>query len=177
MLFFLFVLFGVHLNGNGLTDLLGPPPKNRRAVGKTALWGLAIACLSIAIAFLIYTLLGHFYKDSEPPTTLPRSLIELLLFCGSSLITGFSEEVTFRGYLLKQTYYFNRNNMVFALFVQAALFTMAHGLNQTAAGVADKMIFSLLLGWVTIKRKSLLPAILAHGVGNALIGVLAFYVR
>jgi len=176
LLFFLFVLFGVHLNGNGLRDLLGPRPKNWREVGVTALWGLALACLSIAIAYFISVVFGHFYKN-EPPAIGPRNLVELLLFFGLSITTGFWEELTFRGYLLKQIYYFNGNNIVFALLVQAALFTIAHGLNQTAAGVADKMIFGLLLGWVTILRKSLLPAIIAHGVGNALLGAIAFYLK
>jgi len=175
LLFFLFMLFGIHLNGNEIKDLLGPWPRDSVKLSSAAFWGLCTGCLSIGIAFCIYLLLGRFYRGSEPGIA-PRNLAELLLFFATSLTSGFWEEFTFRGYLLRQIYFFNRN-LALAVLLQAAFFTLAHGPNQTFAGVTDKMIFSVLMAWITIRCKSLLPAIIAHAFGNAILGLLAFSAR
>lgn len=74
---------------------------------------------------------------------------------------------------MKQIYSLN-GNITLALLLQGAIFSVAHGLNQTLVGVADKIVFSLLLGWVTISRKSLVPAIIAHASSNAFAGFMAF---
>lgn len=159
-----------------LRDVLGLRPKNWEEIGASVLWGLAVGCASIIIALCLHTVFGPFYTGSGPPSHAPQSLAGLFLFFGASISAGFLEEFIFRGYLLKQIYSLN-GNMTLALLLQAALFAVGHGLHQTPVGVFDKIIFSLLLGWMTIWRKSLLPAIIAHASSNALIGLIAFAIK
>ena len=168
----LFSLFGVHLNGNRLGNIFGLLPTNWREIAVSTLLGLAVGCASVLIALFLIINFGPFYRGDASHAA-PQTLSALFLFFAASVSTGISEEFTFRGYLLKQIYSLN-GNMMLALLLQGAIFALAHGLNQTPAGVTDKIAFSLLLGMVTIWRKSLVPAIVAHASSNAFAGLMAF---
>lgn len=80
LVFVLFALFGVHLHGNRLGDVLGIRPTTWRQIAISALWGLAIGCASIVIAlFLIIINFGRFYRGDEPYAA-PQTLSGLFLF-------------------------------------------------------------------------------------------------
>ena len=85
---------------------------------------------------------------------------------------GFCEELTFRGYLTRQ---FNAwtGSRVFAVVLQGVAFGLAHGYYQRVMLVI--MVQGWLLGLFAYWRKSLRPGMLAHGLQDAIGGLVAFF--
>jgi membrane protease YdiL (CAAX protease family) len=102
-------------------------------------------------------------------TFLPRQWFEILLWIGVSISAGICEEVVFRGYFQRQFEAFTRSKWV-ALFLQAALFGIAHGYQGLEACVKIA-IFGALYGLLALWRGSLRPGIIAHGGGDILSGI------
>jgi len=100
---------------------------------------------------------------------LPRRWGEILLWIGVSVSAGICEEVVFRGYFQRQFGAFTRSKWT-ALFLQAALFGIAHGYQGVEACVKIA-IFGALYGLLALWRGSLRPGMIAHGGGDILSGI------
>ena len=59
------------------------------------------------------------------------------------------------------------------IVVQAILFSIAHGYHQTVAEIAYKFTFGLVMGWVVVKRKTVLPTVVAHSITDITAGIIS----
>jgi membrane protease YdiL (CAAX protease family) len=100
---------------------------------------------------------------------LPQRGLEILLWVGVSISAGFCEELVFRGYFQKQFAALTHSRWI-ALFLQAALFGIAHGY-QGIEACMKIACFGALFGLLAIWRGSLRPGMMAHAVGNVLSGI------
>jgi len=145
-----------------------------RLLGQRKSSDIGIAALSwvifIGTAAFIRLAVGRF--DNSSYRILPQTAKELIAFLPFVVFVGVAEELLFRGYLQTQFSFFTHSRVV-GLVVQATVFSLAHGYTQTIAGFLDKFILGLLLGTIVLWRKSLFPAILAHVLLNASVGILS----
>ena len=102
-------------------------------------------------------------------TFLPRQWYEVLLWVGVSVSAGICEEVVFRGYFQRQFEVFVRSKWI-ALFLQAALFGIAHGY-QGVEACMKITVFGALYGLLALWRGSLRPGMIAHGASDILSGI------
>jgi hypothetical protein len=100
----------------------------------------------------------------------PQSGLEVALWICLSATAGFCEEVLFRGYFQMQFTRLLRNRWA-ALVVVSALFGLGHGYEG-----AQRMLLIALLGLsfglMSIARKSLRPAMMAHTLQDTVSGLL-----
>jgi uncharacterized protein len=137
--------------------------------------GLAVGFIVVAIPLV--GLLGHLMGGDAAGTVanvVPRTGVELAVFLALAATASFAEELIFRGYLIRQFYAWT-GSRVFAVFLQGVLFGLAHGFYHSHMLVI--VVEGWLLGAFVIWRRSLLPAMLAHGLQDTLGGFLAFFGR
>lgn len=135
--------------------------------------------IGIAVAFLVLTVpvvgvlvhLAFGNTNSHLAQMTPKTPLELCVWVVLSATGGFCEEIIFRGYLSRQFSGWT-NSPVVGLIAQAVLFGLAHGYYHGAMVVImlDGLFYGLLARW----RKSLRPGMLAHGLQDAVGGLLAY---
>jgi membrane protease YdiL (CAAX protease family) len=105
----------------------------------------------------------------------PQSMLEIGLWIGLSASAGICEEILFRGYLQMQFTRLLRNRWS-ALIVASILFGLSHGYEG-----AQRMVLIALLGAVlgvlSLARKSLRPAMMAHTLQDTISGLLLRTIR
>ena len=107
--------------------------------------------------------------------SLPPKLVQILIVVSLAVSAGFCEEVICRGYFLQQFLRWSDSKAV-AVGLQASLFSLAHGSNQTPMGFVHKFLLGVLFGVVAVRRHSLIPGIIAHAGVNSMIGIAAVLV-
>lgn len=128
----------------------------------------AISCIGVGIVSgVIYTLYSTLLSimgisipapDFSMPTGNP---FMLALFLGYVCILGpILEEIIFRGFILKSMQRFEN---LTAIIVTSILFSMFH-LNLVQ--FVPPILIGLVLGFITVKSKSLIPSIIAHIFNN-----------
>lgn len=90
-----------------------------------------------------------------------------LAFLVAALSAGFVEEFVFRGYLQRQCQALCGNTIVASL-LQVLLFTQGH-FYQGWVRLIPVMLIGIVLTLVALWRKSLLPGMIAHGIGDSLV--------
>jgi membrane protease YdiL (CAAX protease family) len=100
----------------------------------------------------------------------PQSGLEVFLWICLSATAGFCEEVLFRGYLQKL-----RNRWI-ALLVVSILFGLGHGYEGTQRMLLIALL-GLAFGIMSMLRKSLRPAIMAHTLQDTISGLLLKVLR
>jgi hypothetical protein len=99
----------------------------------------------------------------------PQSTLEVILWICLSATAGFCEEVLFRGYFQKQFTRLLRCRWS-ALVVVSILFGLGHGYEG-----AQRMVLIALLGFafglMSLLRKSLRPAMMAHTLQDTISGL------
>jgi membrane protease YdiL (CAAX protease family) len=135
--------------------------------------GLSVGFLVVAvplIGVLVHLIGGD--ANSNVASITPKTAFELVVWLGLAATGGFCEELTFRGYLARQ---FNAwtGSALFALVLQGAIFGLAHGYYQKVMVLI--MVQGWLLGLLAYWRKSLRPGMLAHGLQDAIGGLVAFF--
>jgi len=134
--------------------------------------GLGIALIVIAVpttSGLIYLLGVH--SDKTLATLTPKTWFELVVWVVLNWSAAFSEELVFRGYLMRQFGAWTGSRAA-GLILQGMCFGLAHGYYRWA--MLAIMVHGWLLGGLAWWRKSLRPGILAHGVQDMLGGIVAF---
>lgn len=159
---------GLRRSGTTMRALIGGQWSNLRDVGVDAsfalgLWGV---WMIVERAWDRWLGAGHAVPIQ---VYLPRRAIEILLWLGVSISAGICEEVVFRGYFQRQFEVFARSKWI-ALFLQAALFGIAHGY-QGVESCVKIVVFGTLYGFVAIWRKSLRPGMIAHAGSDILSGI------
>jgi CAAX protease family protein len=95
-----------------------------------------------------------------------------VVWLGLAATGGFCEELVFRGYLTQQFRAWTASD-VFAIVLQGAVFGLAHGYYGKVMVLI--MVQGWLLGLLAYWRKSLRPGMLAHGLQDALGGLVSFF--
>jgi uncharacterized protein len=170
---YLWVLFSICLGGIGtssratFSEVIGKAWHS----GSDAFRDIGISILVLAAMFTI----GQLSNRLLPPTQqseavfrsmVPQKLEEGLAFLIVALSAGFVEEFVFRGYLQRQlTSLFG--NKLLASVLQIGLFTLGH-LYQGVERLIPVFLIGTMLTLVALYRKSLIPGMIAHGVGDSL---------
>ncbi|QDT39555.1 ABC transporter permease subunit/CPBP intramembrane protease [Stratiformator vulcanicus] len=84
-----------------------------------------------------------------------------LAILGFAVAPALCEEITFRGFMLSG--FRNRGRVWLAITLSALTFGLIHMIPQQ---VFNASLLGLLLGWIAIRSKSLLPGILFHFIWN-----------
>lgn len=170
---FLIMWFGLLVRGTGFRNLIGRTWKSFKDALRDGGLALLFFVINIAVAIALFSLFGAFYKT--PDDFLPQNMLELLTILPVMLSAGICEEIICRGYLQKQLHSLT-GNIWFAIFLQAMVFSLAHGSDQTLPGYVDKFLYGCLAGLLANWRKSLLPGILSHSFQDsfAALGAFAF---
>ncbi len=100
----------------------------------------------------------------------PESHWEILLWLCLRATAGICEEILFRGYLQRQCTRLVRNRWL-ALAVVSIFFGMGHGYEGTQRMVLIGVL-GFGLGTMSLLRKSLRPAMIAHSTQDAMAGLL-----
>ncbi len=106
---------------------------------------------------------------------LPKTKADLAVFLLIACTAGFTEEIACRGYLQRQFHALTGSPWM-ALIIQAAVFSLAHGYDQSMVSLLAKFIGGFSFGVVAVMRRSLLPGILGHACQDCLAGALAVLV-
>ena len=135
--------------------------------------GLAVGFIVVAVPLI--GVLVHFIggdANSNVANITPKTGFELVVWLGLSATGGFCEELTFRGYLTRQFSAWT-GSRVFAIVLQGWPLVLPHGYYQKVMVVI--MVQGWLLGLFAYWRKSLRPGMLAHGLQDAIGGLVAFF--
>lgn len=135
------------------------------AIGATGLVMLSNIISSYITAFI--SLLG--YELASPNVNMPDGVFGFALsMVRISILTAVVEEYSLRGHVLGNL---RKYGDAFAIFMSAAVFSLMHG---NLIQVPYAMLSGMVLGFFTLKAKSVWPAIFAHAVCNGL-SVIASY--
>lgn len=135
--------------------------------------GLGVGFIAVIIALeqALFFLL-HASPDSGLERTMPKTVLELAIYLILSVTGGFCEELIFRGYLMRQFSAWTGSSAL-GIVLQGVLFGLGHAYYGGKLMLII-MVHGCLLGLLTYWRKSLRPAMLAHGMQNVLGGVVEY---
>jgi membrane protease YdiL (CAAX protease family) len=173
-IFFLVLLLGLRTRETRVRELIGVGWHSWKDFSRDMKLGIALVAWNFLVVIIVVIILvvvlrlGH----STPDHLAPHTWIDLLGWIPIACTAGFTEEIIFRGYLYRQFHALTGSPRV-ALIAQAALFSLAHGFDQSMASLVAKFIMGLSFGFLAISRKSLLPGILGHACQDGLWGILS----
>lgn len=168
---FFYVRKGVQRTGLTLHDLVGARWTTTRQVLTDVSLALAVWGLWTLTALLWDRWAGA-GNGASIQTLLPRGPLEAALWVAVSISAGICEELTFRGYFQRQFGALTGHRWM-AWLLQAALFGISHGY-QGAQACVRIVIIGLLFGALSLWRRSLRPAMLAHAwtdIASGLLGI------
>jgi membrane protease YdiL (CAAX protease family) len=162
------------------------PVADRRggALGDVA-WGVALTVPIVVAAALFSALLiqgtGAVPESPLPPSVNSSAL--LLNLISAALIAPIGEELLYRGVITQA--WGRQSGARRAIIFSAIVFAFAHTLNIGGESISDalavavvafaiRLPLGLALGWLWIRRQSLLATITLHAAYNALILLAAF---
>ena len=171
-----FVWWGLRRSGGTLRELIGG---RWHSVGDfildivIALGVWLGALLAIALAAIAMGM-NHAGNVSDAQKQIgflaPRNTLEVVLWICLSATAGFCEEVLFRGYFQKQFTRLLRCRWS-ALMVVSVLFGLGHGYEGLQRMVLIALL-GLAFGLMSLLRKSLRPAMMAHTLQDTISGLM-----
>jgi uncharacterized protein len=159
---------GLLIRGTELKSLIGRVWKTKRDFLRDGGWALLFFIASVALTLALHFAYGAL--ERTPDRFPPQNMLELLAILPGMISAGICEEIFFRGYLQKQIHSLG-GNIWYAILVQAAIFSLAHGYDQTTAGYVDKFLYGAGAGLLANWRKSLLPGIISHSFQDAFVAI------
>ncbi len=145
-------------------------------------WPAIIADLGIALATLVAmavignlsnAVLGPFQHDSAAfRSMVAQNTVEALAFLSLALSAGFVEEFVFRGYIQRQCQALCGSTVI-ASILQLVLFTQGH-LYQGWIRLIPVFLIGIVVTIVALWRKSLVPGMIAHGLGDGFVAFIFF---
>ncbi|MEG2597263.1 MAG: CPBP family intramembrane glutamic endopeptidase, partial [Oscillospiraceae bacterium] len=126
------------------------------------------ACLGAgvigSVIVTLYVSVLEYFQVFIPAPDLSLSsgapIATVLLLIYGCLLGPILEEVIFRGFFLK---FLQRFGSAFAIVFSAILFSLFH---MNTIQLVPPFLIGLILGFVTVQSKSIVPAIIIHGVNN-----------
>jgi hypothetical protein len=171
-----YVWWGLRRYGGSLRELIGGRWKSVGdflfdIVIAGAAWFGALLVLAVAALAMGMNQVGSIEDARKQIGFLaPESGFEIILWICLSATAGFCEEVLFRGYLQKQFTRLLRNRWI-ALVAVSILFGLGHGYEGPQRMVLIAML-GLAFGIMSLLRKSLRPAMMAHTLQDTISGLL-----
>jgi membrane protease YdiL (CAAX protease family) len=132
--------------------------------------GIAFATLvtMVVIGNLSNVILGPLHQESAAFRALvAQNIVEALAFLVPAFSAGFVEEFVFRGYLQRQFQALCGNSVVGSV-LQVMVFSLGH-YYQGWIRLVPVVLIGTLLTIVALWRKSLVPGMIAHGLGDGLV--------
>jgi membrane protease YdiL (CAAX protease family) len=175
-LFTAYVWWGLRRAGLSMRDLIGGRWSSVEdflldiaiAVGA---WMGALTVIALAAVAMGMNHTGSIESAREQIGFLaPHTGLEVFLWICLSATAGFCEEVLFRGYFQKQFTRLLRNRWI-ALLVVSILFGLGHGYEGPQRMVLIALL-GLAFGTMSLLRKSLRPAMMAHTLQDTISGLL-----
>jgi hypothetical protein len=162
---FLYVWFGIRRKQVRVMDLIRGRWDSLAQVGRDVAIAAGIWLVSVGLELSLRILL-HAPNPQSVRRLFPHTIAERLLWLVVSVVAGFCEELTFRGYLQRQ-FFALTNRVAPAIFLQAAVFGFGHGY------VGGKLImtifvYGVIFGLVAWWRRDLRPCMLAHAWTDAI---------
>ena len=137
-----------------------------KAVNLSAgIWSLSIFIMLIWVIFEFQ--FGALIHEVSPSSTSTIRIIQAVL------IAPIFEEIFFRGFLLRA--FLKNYNLISALILSSTLFTLVHV--DTSFSLAhlesllEKMVFSIIIGWIFYRTNSISLAIILHAISNLFISL------
>ena len=162
------------------------PIADRRggAIGDLA-WGVALTAPIVVAAALLSALLiqgtGAVPESPLPPSVNSTAL--LVNLCSAALIAPIGEEILYRGVIAQA--WGRQSGTRRAIAFSAIIFAFAHTLNIGGESIGDalavaaiafaiRLPLGIALGWLWVRRQSLVATITLHAAYNALLVVASF---
>ena len=171
-----FVWWGLRRSGGSLRELIGGRWQSAGdffldVTIAAGVWLGALMMIALAAFAMGMNHAGNLSEAQKQIGFLaPQNTLEVILWICLSATAGFCEEVLFRGYFQMQFTRLLRNRWS-ALVVVSILFGLGHGYEG-----AQRMVLIALLGFafglMSILRKSLRPAMMAHTLQDTISGLL-----
>jgi hypothetical protein len=162
---FLYVWFGIRRKRVRLKDLIRGRWDSLAQIGRDITIGAGIWLVWVGLGWLFRILL-HTTNPQSVQGLFPHTLAEKLLWLVVSVVAGFCEELTFRGYLQWQFFVFT-NRMAPAILLQAAVFGFGHGY-QGGKLIMTIIVYGVIFGLAAWWRRDLRPCMLAHAWTDAI---------
>jgi membrane protease YdiL (CAAX protease family) len=157
-----------------------PPPDRRGGLAGDLLWGVALALPIMAASGLFATLVMNGTGVSAP-AVLPLAVSRIGLIANiitAGLIAPIGEELLYRGVIAQA--WARQSSARRAILFSAIVFAFAHTLSVGGTSVADAAIIAavafavrlplgIALGWLWIRRRSLIATIALHAFYNLII--------
>jgi len=165
----LFIWLWLKRSGQTMASLTSGRWRSARAFFRDV--GLALGFLVVGIPLTsgLAWLIG---VRSGPTDILPRTALEAVVWALCAVTAGFCEELIFRGYLMGQ-FTTRTKSRVLGIGLQGLVFGLAHGYQGRQMLVI--FIYGCMFGAFVTWRKSLLPAMIAHGVQDTVGGLANFF--
>ncbi|RLT25195.1 MAG: CPBP family intramembrane metalloprotease [Chloroflexi bacterium] len=154
-----------------------PPPDRRGGLLGDLAWGLAIPIPVLAGASIVASLLVS-SSGAVPPSPLPPAG-NLLQLCANlitaGLIAPIGEELLYRGVIAQA--WGRQSGPRRAIIFSTLLFAFAHTLNLGGTTISEGLLIAIVafairlplglaLGWLWVRRRSLVATIMLHAVYN-----------
>jgi membrane protease YdiL (CAAX protease family) len=145
-------------------------------------WQTIIGDLGIALAtFVSMAVIGNLSNAVLPSqhdsaalqAMVAQNTAEALAFLALALTAGFVEEFVFRGYIQRQCQALCGSTVV-ASILQLIIFTSGH-LYQGWIRLVPVFLIGIVVTIVALWRKSLIPGMIAHGLGDSLVAFSFFF--
>jgi len=177
---FYYCWVGVHRHGGNLRTLSGELRSSWRGLAVDVGIAVPFWILWEGTAWGVHRLLesGHGLLGASGARTvdslLPHSLIEVLLWIGTSITAGICEELSFRGYVQRQ-FHALTGNAAMAVIGQGVVFGLFHAY-QGWRSVIVICVLGVLFGMLAEWRRNLRANILVHAWADVWEGWLKFIV-
>jgi uncharacterized protein len=150
---------GVHDFGGNLKILSGGRWTSWKSIAVDVAIALPFWVLWEGAAYGVHWLLGQSSAKSVD-SLLPQSLLEILIWIGTSITAGVCEEMVFRGYLQRQ-FHALTGSVVVAVLGQGLVFGLFH-FYQGWKAVIVISVLGVLFGALAAWRKNLRANIIVH---------------
>jgi membrane protease YdiL (CAAX protease family) len=162
-----------------------PPPDRRGGLAGDLFWGVALALPILSAAGIFATLVMN-GTGLSAPAVLPPTLSAVDLAANAltaGLIAPIGEELLYRGVIAQA--WARQSSARRAILFSAIVFAFAHTLTVGGTSVADaagvaavafvvRLPLGIALGWLWMRRRSLLAAIALHSAYNlAIVAIVA----
>lgn len=149
---------GVHHRGGNLKTLSGGRWTSWKSVATDVAVALPFWVLWEGAAYGVHWLLGPSAKTVE--SLLPRSLLEIVIWIGTSITAGVCEEMAFRGYLQRQFHALTGSGVI-AVLGQGVVFGLFH-FYQGWKNVIVICVLGVLFGALAAWRRNVRANIIVH---------------
>jgi membrane protease YdiL (CAAX protease family) len=164
---------GVHRHGGNLRTLSGGRWTSWKSVAVDVGIGLPFWVLWEGAAYGVHWLLGP-SRAKSVDSLLPQSLLEILIWIGTSITAGVCEELAFRGYVQRQ-FHALTGSVGVAVLGQGLVFGLFHSY-QGWKNVIVICVLGVLFGALAAWRRNLRANIIVHAWSDVWEGWLKFVV-